>query len=103
VCPRSEVVEKLSNLLREYCVVHARGTPASGKRFLARFLHNFLLAQNRRVLTMSSWNPPSKYGSAIDFLTDACRTANIPIPSNGIGDCEVTIIIDETQTSSVYG
>ena len=50
---------------------------------------------------MSSWNPPSKYGSAIDFLTDACRTANIPIPSNGIGDCEVhvTIIIDEAQTS----
>jgi hypothetical protein len=99
VCPRREVVENLSNLLCKTCVVHARGTPASGKSFLAKLLHNFLLAQNRQVLTLPSWKPPLQYGSAIDYLTGACRAANIIIPSNGLGACEVIIIIDEAQTS----
>jgi hypothetical protein len=43
--------------------------------------------------------PSAAIWSAIDYLTGACRAANITIPSNGLGACEATIIINEAQTS----
>ncbi|KAE8379637.1 hypothetical protein BDV26DRAFT_291095 [Aspergillus bertholletiae] len=101
ISPREDTVTKSINLIDLYSIIHARGTPASGKTTLALLLRDRLKDQGRHVFYLPNWK---KYLDKVDrdtwnalyeVISQRCPG---PIPPN-LPDRDVVMIVDEAQGS----
>ncbi|OQE34723.1 hypothetical protein PENCOP_c016G07418 [Penicillium coprophilum] len=76
--PRHQTVRKLSNRLHKEIVVLARGTPSSGKSFLAKALHIFLRGQEVKSIYIARF-PPRLEGdpTVLRSLGKACNMCGL--------------------------
>ncbi|CDM37175.1 hypothetical protein DTO013E5_9485 [Penicillium roqueforti] len=98
--PRHQTVRKLANRINEQRVVLARGTPSSGKTFLARSLHIYLRGQGVKSIWIEQF-PPSLEGgpTALHYLVEACHTQGYAaFGHNVLLDTFVFIIDDAHMT-----
>lgn len=97
ICPRTETVEGLSQLLDEYKVIHVRGAPASGKTTLAKLLERYLRGR-RRVVYIPSWKTDNL--SATRFLEQENHKSGYTHDRNLLlsgGTDDIVFIIDDVQ------
>lgn len=59
ICPRSETVTKLVEMLDELGVIHICGTPASGKTTLAKLPREYCILHGRPFVFMKGWQATS--------------------------------------------
>lgn len=100
-CPRSDTVEALAQLLDEERVVHVRGTPTSGKTYLAVLLHNYNKRNGIKSVYIRRW-PQRREGTPMGEyrLVQAAHKAGFDfVTYDNICDVDITFIIDEAQTS----
>lgn len=93
-------MRKLANRINEQRVVLARGTPSSGKTFLARSLHIYLRGQGVKSIWIEQF-PPSLEGgpTALHYLVEACHTQGYAaFGHNVLLDTFVFIIDDAHMT-----
>lgn len=96
ICPRTETVEGLSQLLDEYKVIHVREPPASGKTALAKLLERYL--RGRRIVYIPSWKTDNL--SATRFLEQEYRKSGYTHDRNLLlsgGTDDIVFIIDDAQ------
>lgn len=100
-CPRTETVKELAQLLENLRVVHVRGTPASGKTFLATLLHNYHIQKQVKSVYIPHW--PQRHGgepTGLPFLVKKAQEAGFNyVTTNNILYLNIAYIIDEAQTS----
>ncbi|CAG8897053.1 unnamed protein product [Penicillium egyptiacum] len=98
--PRHQTVRKLANRIHEQRVVLARGTPSSGKTFLARSLHTYLRGQGVKSIYIRSF-PPSLEGgpTALDYLAEACHIQGFAAFAHSILRDRFVFLIDDAHTT----
>ncbi|KAJ5973082.1 uncharacterized protein N7479_003000 [Penicillium vulpinum] len=96
--PRHKTVRKLSNLIHEQRVVLARGTPSSGKTFLAICLHTFLRGQGVKSIYIKRF-PLSLEGgpTALQYLAEACNMQGFPAFDHSVLRNRFVFIIDDAH------
>jgi hypothetical protein len=96
ICPRTQTVESLVNLLAKHGVVLVRGTPASGKSVLAQLLTSLLIQQGMPAVYIRSWNASTNI-SVAEYLSTECHNVDLEISANGILGSNVVFVIDEAH------
>ncbi|EKV04053.1 hypothetical protein PDIG_83620 [Penicillium digitatum PHI26] len=98
--PRHQTVRKLANRILEQRVVLARGTPSSGKTFLARSLHTYLRGQGVKSIYIRSF-PPSLEGgpSALHYLLEACHIQGFAALGHSFLRDNFVFLIDDAHTT----
>lgn len=99
VCPRSETVETLVQMLNEYAVVHVRGTPATGKTTLALLLQKHLEGSHR-VIFIDHWE--ANFRSTGYLVEQSHQSGHKEVQANdffGSQNDNVVFIIDEAQVT----
>ncbi|OQE13831.1 hypothetical protein PENFLA_c043G06218 [Penicillium flavigenum] len=98
--PRHETVRKLANRIHEQRVVLARGTPSSGKTFLAWSLHTYLRGQGVKSIYIRTF-PLSLEGgpTALHYLVEACHMQGFAAFGHSILHDKFVFLIDEAHTT----
>lgn len=95
ISPWHETVQMLGDLLQKHCIMHIRRTPASGKSVLSYILFNHLIAQNKHVLRIKSWDPSQ---TAEAYLAEVCHSHGYKdVQSDDIQTSAFIFLIDEAQ------
>ncbi|KAF8246934.1 hypothetical protein K440DRAFT_601858 [Wilcoxina mikolae CBS 423.85] len=106
LCPRTETVRTLAEMLDQSNVVHVRGTPASGKTTLAQLLHSYYLERDIPAVFIPCWpvpgSIPASPSSYLNILVQECHIAGYTdINQSTLRDTDIVLILDEGQMS--YG
>ncbi|CAG8150139.1 unnamed protein product [Penicillium nalgiovense] len=98
--PRHETVRELANRIREQRVVLARGTPSSGKTFLAWSLHTYLCGQGVKPIYIRNF-PLSLEGgpTALHHLVEACHMQGFAAFEHSILHDNFVFLIDDAHTT----
>ncbi|KAJ5519454.1 hypothetical protein N7453_001876 [Penicillium expansum] len=98
--PRHQTVRKLANRIHEQRVVLARGTPSSGKTFLARSLHTYLRGQGVKSIYIRNF-PLSLEGgpSALHYLLEACHIQGFAALGHSFLRDNFVFLIDDAHTT----
>ncbi|KAJ6150573.1 hypothetical protein N7471_001772 [Penicillium samsonianum] len=98
--PRHQTVKKLANRIHELRVVLARGTPSSGKTFLARSLHTYLRGQGVKSIYIRSF-PLSLEGgpTALHHLVEACHIQGFATFGHSVLRDKFVFLIDDAHTT----
>ncbi|KAJ5173548.1 uncharacterized protein N7500_001479 [Penicillium coprophilum] len=98
--PRHQTVRKLSKLLHEERVVLARGTPSSGKSFLAKSLDIFLRGQGVKSIYMARFPPRLEGGpTVLQSLVEACNMCGFVAFTHDIIRHKFVFLIDDAHTT----
>lgn len=97
ICPRSETITKLVEMLDELGVIHIRGTPASGKTTLAKLLREYCISHGRPFVFMTGWPDTS---DPEQLMAEKCEEAGFEgTNTSNLYDRKVTFIMDEAQAT----
>lgn len=93
-------MKKLANRIHEQRVVLARGTPSSGKTFLARSLHTYLRGQGVKSIYIRSF-PLSLEGgpTALHHLVEACHIQGFATFGHSVLRDKFVFLIDDAHTT----
>lgn len=100
-CRREQTVRNLSKMLMEYKVIHVRGTPTSGKTYLARLLFEHMKEQQQSLKPIFiTWRDNANAVEA------SCYTKIHTLSDGAVGADfftrkDVVLIVDEAQLSYV--
>ncbi|TDL20270.1 hypothetical protein BD410DRAFT_375058 [Rickenella mellea] len=99
---RTETVSRLYTILKQYKIIHARGTPGVGKTTLRRLIHRHIRScePHSMVFLPSSW--PSGPSSIVDELNERLMAIDPEYP-NRPWDDPAFILFDEAQDTYVDG
>ena len=103
ICPRTETILALAQLIEKHSVILIRGTPASGKSIMAKLLCRCYASERKqRIVFVADWADWFKSNKkTVDFLVDMChlqghrnvRKGNL---LNEVND-DLIFILDEGQ------
>ena len=97
ICPRTDTVEKLAELLDKKRVVHVRGTPCSGKTTLAMLLWDYYRERGERVVFLNGWH---NVRNPRIHLVDECNAYGYyGVEPHTLTKANVVFIFDEAQQS----
>lgn len=96
-----DTVQRLAEILRKERVVHIRGTPASGKSYLAWHLRDYYLDQEPPVpaVLLRSWPREGAKPNAEQYLTSQANAHKLYFESRNLLKQNIVFILDEGQQS----
>jgi hypothetical protein len=97
ICPCTNTVQKIAEILTEKGVVHVRGTPSSGKTTLAHLLEEYYAKREEAVIFLGGWYNVS---NPTAYLISQCEASGYDrIETRQFLHANVVFLLDEAQQS----